>query len=148
MSTWRAESGYLTRYLGSGVLNTAVGFAVIFLVMWLGMPPIAANVTGYAIGFILGFIVSKKLVFRSTGRLAGESGRYLVSFALAFLANLGVVGAALYLVALDPYVAQFIGAGVYTTCMYLLSRFFVFAPSAQLQNQARANWQRRFFPWK
>lgn len=138
MSTWRAESGYLTRYLGSGVLNTAVGFAVIFLVMWLGMPPLAANVAGYAVGFVLGFIVSKKLVFRSNGSLAGESGRYLVSFAVAFLANLGVVAAALSLTALDPYAAQFIGAGVYTACMYLLSRLFVFTPDARVRDQARS----------
>ena len=65
MSKWRVESGYLGRYLGVGTLNTLVGFAVIFLLMWLGASPVAANVAGYAVGFLLGFVLTKKLVFRS-----------------------------------------------------------------------------------
>ncbi len=137
MSTWSAEAGYLARYLGGGLLNTALGFAVIFLAMWLGMPPIGANVAGYAVGFVLGFIVSRKLVFRSNGTVTAESGRYLIAFALAFLANLGAVTGAMHLTDLNPYLAQLLGAGVYTACMYLLSRLFVFTPGERTESQAR-----------
>ena len=91
MSKWRVESGYLGRYLGVGTLNTLVGFAVIFLLMWLGASPVAANVAGYAVGFLLGFVLTKKLVFRSNGHFVVESFRYLVAFLVSFLLNLSAL---------------------------------------------------------
>jgi len=63
---WRTEAVYLARYAGSGVLNTLVGFSVIFLLMGLGAAPLLANIGGYAVGFVLGFIVSRRFVFRSS----------------------------------------------------------------------------------
>jgi putative flippase GtrA len=112
--------------MGSGVLNTVVGFATIFLLMRLGVPALVANVAGYAVGLVLGFVVSKKLVFRTGSPASKEATRYLAAFALAFVANFAVVAAVLRLTALNSYVVQALGAGTYTVCMYLLSRHFVF----------------------
>jgi len=127
MSKWRLESGYLARYMGSGLVNTVVGFGVIFLLTRLGVPALASNVAGYAVGLLLGFTVSKKFVFRSkAGTGNKEAVRYLAAFATAFLANLTVVSMALHLQALGPYFAQVLGVATYTVCMYLLSRYVVF----------------------
>jgi putative flippase GtrA len=134
MSRWRIESGYIGRYAGSGLLNTAAGFSAIFLLMALGAPLLVANVAGYAVGFLLGFVVSKKMVFRSNGAYAREGMRYLLSFGIAFLANLAALGAALHVWSVNGYVAQVAGAVAYTASMYILSRYFVFgSPAAARQ---------------
>lgn len=126
MSKWRAEWGYLGRYIGSGTVNTLIGFAVIFAAMAIGFSPISANIAGYTVGFILGFVVSKKIVFRSGGNFISESVRYLIAFFVAFAVNLFTLKVALEWVHLRPVLAQVGAAATYTVTMYLLARHFVF----------------------
>lgn len=133
MSRWRRESAQLTRYAGSGALNTAAGFAVIFLLMALGASPFIANIGGYLVGFILGFVVSKKFVFRSEGHFITESLRYLAAFLVCFLLNLLALRIALSALQLNGVFAQLFAAAVYTITMYLMSRWFVFSPAKQPQ---------------
>lgn len=128
MSRWRAESGYAGRYAGTGVLNTLVGFAVIFTLMWVGFSPVVANMAGYACGFVLGFVLSKKMVFRSQGGALGEAWRYLAVFAFAFLLNLAVLELALNALAIPAVAAQLAAAGAFTVAMFAMSRLFVFSP--------------------
>ncbi|WP_213876521.1 GtrA family protein [Pseudomonas sp. dw_358] len=132
MSRWRSESLYLGRYVGSGAANTVVGFAVIFIAMGAGLSPLVANMCGYAVGFVLGFVLSKKVVFRSEGAFVKESIRYLIAFIIAFLLNVFVLHLAITLVGLPPVIAQIVAAVVYTAVMYLLTRFYVFAPSHRI----------------
>jgi putative flippase GtrA len=138
MFKWRGEWGYLGRYIGSGAANTLIGFVVIFSTMWLGFTPLAANISGYAVGFILGFLVSKKLVFRSDGNVVKESIRYLVAFFLAFGANLATLSIALDQLNLRAIPAQLWAGGVYTCTMYILSRHYVFRDKAT-QRKTRAS---------
>ena len=126
MSKWLAESIYLGRYVCSGSFNTVSGFAVIFLMMWLGFSPFLANVAGYTVGFILGFVITKKFVFRSNGHFITESFRYLIAFVFSFLVNLLVLRISLDGMKLHVVAAQVVAAGCYTLLMYLLARFFVF----------------------
>lgn len=126
MSRWRSESVYLCRYAGSGVLNTLVGFTVIFLLMGLGVSPIIANVGGYLVGLILGFFVAKKIVFRSEGHATTESIRYLAAFLASFVLNLLVLQFSLASLRWNAIPAQLLAAATYTTIMYLLTRWLVF----------------------
>lgn len=135
MSRWLTESVYLGRYVSSGSLNTMTGFAVIFLLMWLGFSPFLANVAGYTVGFILGFILTKKFVFRSNGHFVVESFRYLGAFAISFLVNILVLRLSLDAIELDAVAAQLVAAGSYTLLMYLLTRLFVFVPSKPANEQ-------------
>jgi len=123
-SNWKSEAIYITRYAGSGVVNTLVGFFVIFTAMFLGFTPIVSNIAGYAVGFMLGFVLSKKFVFRSNGHFVVESLRYLIVFIVAFLCNLMVLRIALNYIPAIP--SQIIAAMTYTFLMYLLTRLFVF----------------------
>lgn len=116
----------MLRYAGSGSLNTLTGFAVIFLLMWLGVSPFWANVGGYTAGFILGFMLTKKFVFRSNGHFVAESIRYLIAFIVSFLVNLLALRLSLYEMEFNAPAAQIVAAGSYTLTMYFLTRFFVF----------------------
>jgi putative flippase GtrA len=123
---WWKEATYLTRYAGSGLFNTIAGFIVIFSAMALGFSPIVSNVAGYAIGFTLGFVLSKKFVFRSNGHLVAESVRYLIAFVISFLFNLLVLRLTLIYMKMHAVVSQVAAAVSYTLLMYILTRLFVF----------------------
>ena len=120
------ETVYLSRYAGSGLVNTIVGFAVIFFAMLAGISPIISNVAGYAVGFVLGFILSKKFVFRSSGHFVSESIRYLAAFIISFLFNLLVLSYCINVLKFLPVVAQVTAAISYTLLMYILTRLLVF----------------------
>ncbi|HCJ51732.1 MAG: GtrA family protein [Gallionellales bacterium CG_4_10_14_3_um_filter_54_96] len=135
MSRWRSEAALLTRYAGSGALNTLAGFTVIFALMALDFSPYTANIGGYLAGFILGFGVSKKFVFRSNGHFVGESLRYLVAFLLCF--GLNLLALKLALTQLNAFAAQAIAALVYTASMFLLTRWFVFSGGMQAHSQQK-----------
>lgn len=137
MSRWRSESAYLTRYAGSGALNTIAGFAVIFLLMALGISPFIANIGGYLVGFLLGFVVSKKFVFRSAGHFLPESIRYLAAFLICFLLNLLALQIALASLHLTGMLAQLFAAAVYTSTMYFSTRWFVFGDGIHAQSSRK-----------
>jgi putative flippase GtrA len=128
MSRWRAETAYIGRYVGTGAFNTLVGFGIIFGLMWAGVSPVAANTAGYACGFVMGFALSRKLVFGSSGGLLGETGRYVLAFLVAFLLNIAALRLAIDRLALPPAIAQVVAAVTFTGAMYVLSRLFVFSP--------------------
>ncbi len=120
------ETGYLVRYTGSGIVNTVVGFFVILSAMAIGFTPVVSNVAGYAVGFTLGFVLSKKFVFRSNGHFVNESIRYLIAFIVSYALNLAVLYLAISYFNIHAVISQFVAAIAYTLCMYILARFFVF----------------------
>lgn len=135
MSRWGGEAAYIRRYIGSGVLNTVAGFAVIFLLTWAGASPYAANIGGYLVGLLLGFFVSKKFVFRSAGHFTGEGLGYLAAFLCCFLLNLFVLQFALNTLRWHALAAQLLAAASYTGAMYLLSRHLVFRAGIARNNK-------------
>jgi putative flippase GtrA len=94
--------------------------------MALGVSPVISNIAGYAFGFILGFLLSKKIVFQSNGRFVSESIRYLVAFVLSFILNLAVLQFALIYLKFNSIVSQLLASISYTLLMYLLSRIYIF----------------------
>ena len=122
---WK-EATYITRFAGSGIINTIIGFVVIFSAMALGFSPMVSNVSGYAVGFTLGFVLSKRFVFRSNGHFVTESVRYLVAFIISFLFNLIVLHSALIYLNIHVVASQVAAAMSYTLLMYILTRLYVF----------------------
>lgn len=126
------EVAYLVRYAGTGVINTIVGFIVIFAAMALGFSPIISNMAGYAVGFMLGFVLSKTFVFRSNGHLITESVRYLFAFVISFLFNLLVLRYSIIYLSFHPMASQVLAAACYTLLMYILTRLFVFSATKKI----------------
>ena len=139
-SDWLKEVSYITRYAGSGVINTIVGFIVIFSAMGIGFSPIVSNVSGYAVGFILGFVLSKKFVFRSNGHFVVESVRYFIVFVISFLFNLLVLRVSLIYLNFHVVVSQIAAASCYTMLMYVLTRLFVFSTTRDPETTSGYNY--------
>lgn len=129
MFNWRVETGYVGRYSVSGVVNTVVGFSIIFLLTYLGFSPVAANVAGYAGGLISGFYLSRVFVFKQGGNAAKQGAQYFGAFLVAFLVNLGVLKLVLSFTHLPVMLAQLASAIAYTFVIFVISRYLIFSES-------------------
>lgn len=129
MFNWRAETGYIGRHSVSGVINTSIGFSVIFLLTYLNFSPMAANVAGYAAGLVSGFYLSKVFVFRQYGNTARQGLQYFVAFLVAFLVNIGVLKLLLSFTQVPVMLAQLLAAIAYTIVVFTVSRYLIFSKS-------------------
>jgi putative flippase GtrA len=123
------------RFLLVGAFNTAFGYALIFGFMYLArLSPELSNFLGYAIALLVSFVLSKYYTFalRRTPRLGGTGGellRFLIVFAIAYLANYGVLLLLLYAAGMHPALAQLLSGVAYVVLSYLLNAHFVFRKS-------------------
>jgi putative flippase GtrA len=126
-----AESvGLIARFGLAGLLNTAIGFAVIAVLdAGLGLPPALANAAGYAVGMAVGFVLNRGFVFRSRTALPAAGLRYLIAAAGAFALNQGVLrvaGLALGNGRPQHLAAQLMAMAAYTVTLFFLCRVWVF----------------------
>ncbi len=110
-----------------GVLNTAIGFGTIVLAQTVfGLPPVVANILGYAAGLTNSFLMNRAVTFRGAGRDSATVARFLLAFVIAYGANLAVL---LTLLALRPEAAlawQAVAMVVYTGLFFVISKVYVF----------------------
>lgn len=117
--------GELTRYLGVGLINAAVGLSVIYAALYAGAPVLAANVMGYGVGLAVSFWLNRRWTFKvQAQQWRGQMLAFVLAFAAAYAANLAAVMLALKVV--DAYSAQLAGMAAYTALFYLLSKRCVF----------------------
>ena len=114
------------RFGAVGLLNTAVGYAVILAGLALGWGDIASNATGYAAGLVTGFLLNRSWTFRSDGGLR-QACRYLLAFMVCYCANLAVLAAARSIGFVESPVAHLAGIGAYSALFYFCSARYVFA---------------------
>ena len=123
----RFKNPLVARYLLVGGLNTLFGYAVIAMCMSVfGMTPLAANATGFVVGYAAGFMMHRQFTFRSTVGWSTGMAAYLPVVAIGYAANVAVLLASTRLVGLNPYAAQALAIGVYAAMTFLGSSRFVF----------------------
>lgn len=117
----------LFSYLTIGALNTALGYIIIFGMMYgVGLDPIGSNVLGYSCCLVLSFILNKKFTFKSKHPLREELPRFLISFTISYSINLLTVYALFYFFDAYGWVSQLAGGFVYVLMFYYLSQVYVF----------------------
>lgn len=114
-----------------GVINTLVGYAVIYTCMLaLGMGAVSSNVAGYAVGLCCSFFLNRRLTFRSAGSARAEVLRFLLTFVVAYAINLVILLLSIERFGVPPVYAQVLAGIGYTGVFFVLSKWFVFrAPS-------------------
>lgn len=111
-----------------GVINTLVGYGVIYLCMLvLDMGAVASNVAGYAVGLVCSFVLNRRLTFRSGGSQKRELARFLLAFLIAYLFNLAILLLTIEWLGAPAVYAQVVAGAGYTAVLYLLSKRFVFS---------------------
>ena len=115
------------RYLSVGVLNSLIGYSVIYGTMYLGeVDPSWANALGYGVGLIVSYTMNRRWTFKSDSAVPSSAIRFLAVVGVSYVANLLTVLALINSAGFNPYLAQAAGLVPYTMIGYLGSRFIAF----------------------
>jgi putative flippase GtrA len=115
----------LAKYSLAGLVNSLVGYAVIFGCMACGLGPTVSNVLGYCVGFVTSFVQSRHWVFRSKGGVLNDGLRFIPAFLAAFGVNLLVLQGILETGA-NPYLAQMGACAAFWGVGFVLNYIVVF----------------------
>lgn len=125
------------RFVLVGALNTLIGMSAIF-VAWhfFGFGDLAANLTGYAIGFCCSYGLNRVWTFSDRGAVSRSLWRFALVCAAAYGLNLIVLFGVRHLIGPESFLPHVAGSVAYTVAGYLGSRYFAFRskPGARLAN--------------
>lgn len=113
-------------YAFVGVINTAVGYGIMYILLFFHVMPELANAIGYVIGFLNSYILNKKLTFKSKNSHKKDFFRFLMAMLIAYIANLIVLILAHRVFGISEYISIIISGIVYTIVGYLVSKFWAF----------------------
>lgn len=123
----------IPKFLLTGVVNTAVGAAVMFLLYNLaGCSYWLSSAANYLVGGTVSFFLNKYFTFHSTERSWAQVGRFVLTVAVCWLVAYGVAKPlTLRLLAgegerFQTNAAMVVGMGLYTVLNYLGQRLFAF----------------------
>jgi putative flippase GtrA len=116
------------RFAVVGLLNTTIGLAAIYsLIYFGGAGPALSNAVGYAIGFVISFALNHVWTFKCSRPMTQALPKYLLAAIVCYLLNLSAVMIGSAYLSVNIYIAQLIGVCIYTLCMFIGCRLFVFS---------------------
>lgn len=108
------------------MFNSIVGYAIIFLLMFLGLNPMASNFFGYLISFTISYFTHKKFSFSTRTASTAAYGKYALVVLIAYFSNLYILEMLISDILINEYLAQVIAGSVYIGLSFILTRRFVF----------------------
>jgi putative flippase GtrA len=121
---WRLD---YVRFVVVGIGNTAFGYGVYLLALWLGIPYQAAAVLSTILGVIFNFFTTGRIVFRNSS-MSKIIGFFMV-YAVVLAVNL-VLLTALVEAGTDKALGQMFVLPIVVVLSYLLNKYLVFRKSA------------------
>lgn len=119
--------GQFFRYLVVGVINTLLGYCIIFACMYLaGMTPEASNVAGYAVGLVVSYVLNRYYTFNNKQSRRGEILRFLAVFFVAYVSNFAVLLILIHRIGMHEGGSQIIAGLVYVVASFLMNKYYVF----------------------
>ena len=109
-----------------GVINTIVGYGIMFGLTFMGVVPEIANALGYGIAFIVSYLLNKKFTFQSKHTHKRDFTRFVIASTLAYMANLSVLVVCYRILSWNEYIALIVASIVYVIIGYLLHKFWTF----------------------
>ncbi|MCF6192763.1 MAG: GtrA family protein, partial [Kangiellaceae bacterium] len=116
----------LMQYNLVGVVNTLIGFSMIIVLMVIGVSPVKSNLLGYGMGALLSYYLNSQDVFHDDKNIT-QALRFFVVLGLAYGLNYIVLQWLIHF--LNPYLAQFGAALVYSISAFILMKIVVIAPN-------------------
>jgi putative flippase GtrA len=123
------------RFAVVGLASNGVGFCLYLFLTWAGMGPKLAMSVLFCIGTLQTFVFNKQWSFQYRGKDRMVMLRYLAAYGMGYLVNLtALVGLVDYLHFRHAAV-QGLMILVVAALMFLLQKFWVFAPNIVEQNK-------------
>jgi putative flippase GtrA len=118
-----AHNAQFLRFIAIGLLNTAFGYGVFVIGLFLGLAPAAALAVATVLGIGFNFFTTGRLVFlnRDNRRIY----RFVLVYGVVYLGNVGLLKLAEAL-SVPPALAQLCILPVVVVTTFLLMRSFVF----------------------
>lgn len=124
----KGVSAELGKFASVGVLNTVLGLTVIYFLKWgLQWGDASANLAGYLVCIVLGFVLNGRWTFGKSVLKTRHLLGYLLVVVVAYLMNLGAVLLSIKMLDVPGDYAQLIGVPVFTLTSFLLNKIFVFS---------------------
>lgn len=119
-----------SRFLLVGLINTGLGFSVIFTCMYVvGLTAELSNAVGYLVGLIASYFLNRHFTFRSPSRRSTEFIRFVTVFLTAYTVNLIVLIFLLRELEINAVLSQIVAAVTYIGMAYILNKHYVFYPT-------------------
>ena len=110
-----------------GISNTLITALTIWLFLKvLHCSDYFANFTGYILGLINSFIWNRKWTFENKSTIKETIFKFLATFAVSYLIQLGNLYLLLHFTQIDPYICQLLSIVTYTFVNFLLNKYYTF----------------------
>lgn len=110
-----------------GVFNTLLTAVTIWILLKvLHYSDYVSNIIGYLVGLMNSYIWNRKWTFASTTKLSDTLFKFILTFGISYLFQLGNLYLLRHFTSIDPYVCQLISIVVYTCINFVLNKFYTF----------------------
>lgn len=115
----------MARFLGVGLLNTVVGYAIYGVLILLNMPYLAALLMATIMGVIFNYFSIGRLVFRSRG---GQVifAKFITAYGMVYGINATVLDILIKHFQFDPYIGQALCVPLSVVISWLLMNYWVY----------------------
>lgn len=110
-----------------GVSNTLLTAFTIWLLMKVfHYSDYLSNIIGYIIGLINSFIWNRKWTFGNSSDLKVTLLKFIATFVISYLFQLGNLYLLLHFSTIDSYICQLLSIVVYTCINFVLNKYYTF----------------------
>ena len=110
-----------------GIFNTLLTALTIWILLKVfHCSDYLSNLSGYIIGLINSFIWNRKWTFESKAKVSVTIFKFMVTFAISYLFQLGNLYLLLHFTHIDPYLCQLLSITVYTVINFILNKYYTF----------------------
>jgi putative flippase GtrA len=113
----------IIRFIISGSVNTVFSYSIYAIFIFFGFSYLIANFFALALGIVLGFILSGKVVFRLYNKRVLV--KYLLGWAFIYSTISPIIGI-LCKTGFNPYASGLIALPFSALASYLVQKYFVF----------------------
>jgi len=110
-----------------GVSNTLLTALTIWILLKvLNCSPYFSNIVGYIVGLVNSFIWNRKWTFDSKTKVTDTFFKFILTFGVSYLFQLGNLYILLHYTSIDSYVSQLLSIVVYTGINFVLNKIYTF----------------------
>ena len=119
----------LLKYLLVGIINTIVGYGIIFFLMFASISPEISNIIGYVIVILVSYALNKIYTFQSKAHPKKEFPKFVLSLLASYTLNFLTLILCIHIFKINPYISQIISGAVYTISGFVFLKYFAFRGS-------------------